>query len=173
MKKTILSLLLFLCLGTLSAQSLQFNLRTMPGFAYNGGSGYFNGGFVLETAYQRPISIGDLHFGAEFRAIDWGNQLSLNLGYRGEYWRKDAWRLAGLTQIQVGSALFANGSLFSWGFSYQFQARWQSEGRFYGLLGLGIRFSNAPAYKEFGSINQVWELPVQLGMGLQLGKQGE
>ena len=164
---------LFIFSLSLSAQELQFNTLSFNGFAYNEGNGYFYGGGGLETAYIHPIGEGALHFGAEYRLVDWGNQLSLSLGYRGDYWQKEAWTISGLTKVQLGSALFNNGSLFAWGLSYQAQARWQSGKRFFGTMGLGIRYSNAPGYKEFGAINRLWELPIQIGMGFRLVQKSD
>ncbi|MEM6345415.1 MAG: hypothetical protein AAF927_16095 [Bacteroidota bacterium] len=165
-------LILLLPLGA-SAQELQFNMLSFNGIAQNEGSGYFYGGGGLETAYIYPLGEAALHIGAEYRFIDWGNQLSLTLGYRSDYWQQGDWSVSGLSKVQLGAALFNNGSLFAWGLSYQLQGRWQSQGRFFGTLGVGVRYSNAPSYKEFGPIDRLWELPIQLGMGFRLDQKGE
>lgn len=168
------SLFLILLLpSSMLAQELQFNLLSFNGLSHNEGSGYYYGGGGLETAYLHPIGEASLHLGGEYRIVDWGNQLTFSLGYKNDYWHKGDWSIAGLSKVQLGAALFNNGSLVAWGLSYQLQGRWQSQGRFYGTLGFGIRYSNAPRYKDYGAIYRLWELPIQIGMGFLLGENGK
>lgn len=140
------------------------------GIATNERGEYFYNGGGLELTYQHPLGKGGLTGGLEYRMINWGNQVALNIGYDIPYWQSGSWKLSGLTSLQAGLALFQQRPLFVWGAEYVPQLQWQSKRRFFANLGIGIRMTNNPAYSNYGSINFTVDVPIKIGIGFRLGQ---
>ncbi len=170
--KQLLYTFIFFCLAmSLSAQQISLNFESFPGVAYRGGGGYFYGGGGFELTYQQDLGKDRIRGGLEYRIIDWGNQVSINAAYNMTYYTQKAWRISGTSGLQLGLALFRQTPLFAWGLEYTPEVEWQSQKRFFANAGLGIRFTNSPKYRNYSSINSVWELPVRIGWGFRLGKK--
>lgn len=152
-------------------QELSVRTLSFPGLAYRGGGGYFYGGGGVELAFQNELPLGAYRVGVEYRIIDWGNQVGLNLGYVHPYWQEERWHLSGLANLQLGLAPFHQGSLFTWAIGYSGLFRWQTKKRAFYEAGLGLRYSNSPAYEAFGPINRLLEVPVRVGVGWKLGNR--
>lgn len=171
MKILFYSLLFFCSISVVNAQQIDFQLKSFPGIAYKGGGGSFYGGGGFELQYQHDFGKDRLLGGLEYRMVDWGNQTGLNLGYNMSFWERNTWRVSGTSSIQLGLALFRSNPLFAWSLEYAPEIEWQSAKRFFANLSLGLRYTNSPNYKKFGSVNAVFELPVSLGIGFRLGKE--
>lgn len=171
MKILFYSILFFCSLPTINAQQLGLQVKSFPGLAYKGGGGSFYGGGGFELQYQHDFGNDRLRGGLEYRMVDWGNQTGLNLGYNMTFWERTVWRVSGTSGIQLGLALFRSNPLFAWSLEYSPEIEWQSAQRFFANLSLGLRYTNSPKYKNFGSVNAVFELPVTLGFGFRLGKR--
>ncbi len=171
MKKLVLSIFIFCLINTLNAQQIALNFESFPGVAYRGGGGYFYGGGGLEVTYQHDFKQGRIRGGLEYRIIDWGNQIGLNVAYNHPYFVHNAWRVSGTSGLQLGLALFRQRPLFVYGLEYSPEVEWQSGKRFFANAGLGIRYTNSPKYRNFGTINSVLELPIKIGFGFRLGKR--
>lgn len=156
---------LIILLGYTSLFSQQINLSvlTLPGIAYdNQVQGYF-GGMGLEVSYLHPLSYGKLRAGLEFRTIDWGSQLGLNLGYNHPYKSISKWEFSGTASLQGGMALFRPKPFAVLAFDYLPKVEWITGKRVNVSLSSGIRFSINPQYRTFG-IWRLWEIPVRLGI---------
>lgn len=169
--KKILYIFIVLCtIHSLEAQQISLNFESFPGISYRGGGGYFYGGGGLEVAYQQDFKKGRIRGGLEYRIIDWGNQVGINAAYNHPYYVRGQWRVSGTSGLQLGLALFRGKSLFAWAIDYSPELEWQSNKRFFANFSLGIRYTNSPKYKNYGSINSVLELPLKVGFGFRLGK---
>jgi hypothetical protein len=171
MKKSIVLFGMLLAMTSLSAQEISLRTLSFPGLAYRAGAGYFYGGGGLELAFQKDLPRGAYRLGLEYRIIDWGNQVGLNLGYVHPYLQGERWQLSGLANLQLGLVPFYQKSLLSWAIGYHGLFRWQSKKRAFYEAGLGIRYSNSPGYVEFGPINRLFEVPVRVGVGWKLGNR--
>lgn len=170
MKKIFYTFLVFCTIHTLHAQQISLNFESFPGVAYRGGSGYFYGGGGFELAYQHDFKQGRIRGGLEYRIVDWGNQIGVNAAYNHPYFVRNAWRISGTSGVQLGLALFREKPLFAYALEYSPEAEWQSAKRFFANVSLGIRYTNSPKYKNYGTINSVLELPLKVGFGFRLGQ---
>lgn len=157
----------------IQAQQMGFSVLSFPGIATNVGAGYFYDGGGFDLNYQHDLGKGRLVGGVEYRMINWGNQIALNMGYNFSYWAEAHWRFSGTTAAQIGLALFYQKPLIIWALEYMPQMEWQSEKRFFANLGIGFRFSNSPSYKRYGEINTTFNLPIKIGVGFRLGKRNK
>ncbi len=117
-------------------------------------------------SYQRPYWEGWL-VEAEYRSIDWGNQIGLNPGYRKDFYSSGLWQASAQGTLHLGLALYQQGSKFSTGISGHLMLRWQSLSRFYTQLQLGGRYNLCPGYREYGPW-QSFELPLGLAIGWKI-----
>ena len=171
MKKIVLLFFLFCLINTINAQQIALNFESFPGVAYSGGGGYFYGGGGLEVTYQHDFKQGRIRGGLEYRMIDWGNQMAINAAYNHPYYVRDRWRISGTSGLQLGLALFRVNPLFVYGLEYSPEIEWQSGKRFFANASIGIRYTNSPRYRDYGTINSVLELPIKVGFGFRLGER--
>ena len=171
--KKIIPILLFLHLFLFSgySQNLELNTKSFYGIWNNEVAEYAYGGGGLEIVYEHPLKKGSLRSGLEFRSIDWGNQVSLNIGYQIPYISKDKWALSGITSTGIGLALFQDNPLFVWSVGYMPEFTWPNKQKFNLVVGFGIRYTNSPAYKNYGEINQVLDFPFKIGFKFNLKKK--
>ena len=164
----IVGLFFFLWHPTSKAQQLSLKPLSFLGVASNvGGEYYYNGG-GLELAYQHNVWKGRVLTGLEYRMINWGNQIGLNLGYNLPFWTKGAWRVSTSIQAQIGWALFYQKSLLVFGVECIPEIEWHSKKAFFATVALGIRYTNCPAYQNYGQITQTVDLPIKIGLGFYL-----
>jgi len=168
----LLFLIPFCCLKTISIQAQQLSLKGLSflGVATNTTRGYFYDGGGFELNYQHDIWKGRVVAGIEYRMINWGNQVGLNMGYNLPFYKKNQWRLSATLSAQVGMALFSPKPLAAWGVELLPSVEWQSKKRFFLQLDFGFRMNHCPAYKDYGSINMVFDMPIKIGIGFRLGK---
>lgn len=166
----LLSIMMFAFVAALQAQALSLQTLSFPGFAYRGGTGYFYGGGGVELGYQLRLPTGMLQLGLEYRIIDWGNQLGLNLGYAYPLITGARGELRAGAMLQLGLVPFRQGSLFAWGGEPHLQYQYQTQRRAFFQATVGLRYSNSPGYQDIGPINRLWEVPIKLGVGWRLGK---
>jgi len=169
MRISILVVLLFFFFAV-SAQEIEFNIKSYPGIWNNASAEWFNGGGGAALFYNHPLPKNSIRGGLEFRSIDWGNQASFSLGYDAVYLLKEKWSLNGISSVGIGMALFRPNPLMVWSVEYLGEFNWLTKKRFNLSVGLGIRYSHNPAYKKYGAINQVLEFPVKIGFGYFLKK---
>ena len=174
MKKYIkLTFILLLINPSLHAQQIGLRALTFLGMATNTEAQYFFDGGGLELFYQHELWKGKVVGGLEYRTINWGNQVALNLGYNLAYWKKNSWRASVSLSVQGGMALFRQKPLGVLGIECLPELEWQSKKRFFMNLGIGIRYSNCPAYSKYSLINSTLDIPIKFGMGFRLGKKKE
>lgn len=154
-----------------NAQKFEASTKSFYGLWNTESSEYYYGGGGLELSYDIPLNKGAIKTGLEFRSIDWGNQLSLNIGYNAPYITKEKWALHGITTVGLGMALFYDNSLFAWSIGYTPEFVFRKDKRLNIGLGLGLRYTQSPRYKDYGSINQVLEIPLRVGFKFHLTKQ--
>jgi hypothetical protein len=135
-------------------QSITFNTNAYPGIWNNEHTGYYYGGGGIELYYEHAINEGALLTGFEIRAVDWGNQISVGIGYKVPYMVKDRWTISRTIAANLGMALFHDNPLFV----YSLDA------------GIRLRFTHCPAYRNYGTINQLIEFPLTIGVRLKLGQ---
>ena len=150
------------------SQTIALNTKSFYGIWQNEGGYYNYGGGGFELLYEHALTKGALRGGLEFRTIDWGNQLALNIGYKAPYILKDKWSLSGLTSASFGLALFVNNPLFVYAIDYMPVFTWLRHKRMDFDMGFGIRFTHSPGYSNYGKINQVLDLPLKIGMRYHL-----
>lgn len=164
MKKIILiSILFFLILLKANGQNFEVNTKSYYGLWNKASSGYFYGGGGLELSYNYPINKGAIQSGIEFRSINWGNQISLQVGYNASYLNREKWSLNGVSSVGVGFALFHDNPLFVWSIDYTPEFILLKHKKLNIGVGIGVRYTHSPAYKDYGAINQVFEMPIRLG----------
>lgn len=164
--------LCWVCLATAQAQYASLRLSGCPGFAHAQGGESFYGGYGLGLHYEHTIHERGRILGAlEFRSIQWGNQLALNLGYDYAYVSEGPWRLGARAQLQAGSALFGSGGLFVVGGEVGTVFQWKSPKAFFAVLGVGLRYTTCPSFAEYSSIFSVWEVPLTVGFGFKFGNR--
>ena len=174
MKKLTIFLLLLNFASTQGySQQIEINTKSLYGLWNNENGGYYYGGGSFELLYEHPLKKGALRGGIEFRTIDWGNQVTLNVGYKVPYIQKGNWSFSGITSAGFGLALFVDNLLFVYSVDYIPVFTWLRNKRMDFDIGLGIRFTNSPAYKNYGKINQLLELPLRIGMTYNLGYRKE
>lgn len=157
---------------TTQAQYISFKSSGYLGIANNSGAEYFYNGGGFGLSYQHSMNEKSrLLGGLEYRIINWGHQVALQLGYDYAYWQQGPWRAAVYGQVQGGSALYVQKSLFTWGLGVGSSLEWKSPKAFFARLSFGAQVSHCPAYLDYGSINTTLDLPIQLGIGFKLGNR--
>lgn len=169
--KKILIIICSLSTFSIFSQNIEANLKSFYGIRNNEAIEYFYGGGGLELLYTQPIKKGFLRTGLEFRTIDWGNQLSVNIGYSHPYLSKETWSLKGIGSAGLGLALFYKKPQFVWSTEYMTAFQWLLQKKINMDIGLGIRYTHNPAYKNYGKINQVLEIPFKLGFQFNLNRK--
>lgn len=163
----------FLALAMNTAKAQQLSLRPLSflGIATNVGTNYFYNGGGFELSYQHDYWKGRISGGLEYRMINWGNQVGLNIGYNLPFWTKKQWRASVTAHAQIGWALFVQKTLAVWGFEAIPQIEWKSKKAFFVMIGVGLRFSHNPVYEQFGSINATLDIPIKVGIGFRLNNK--
>lgn len=169
MKRYILIAVFAFLYVTAFAQNIEIGISSYPGIWHNVSAEGFNGGGGIDIMYDHPLKKGHVRSGLEFRSIDWGNQVSIKAGYLASYIEKPRWSLSGLTSLGAGFALFRENPIFVWSAEYLPEFRWYSKKRFNASLSVGIRYSHAPKYIDYGRINQLIEIPVRIGLAFKMG----
>lgn len=154
-----------------NAQKFEANTISYYGVWNTQSTEYFYGGSGLEFSYDFQLNKGAFKTGLELRSIDWGNQLSLNVAYTDPYIEKEKWTLNGISTVGFGLALFHDNPLIVWSIGYVPEFCFRKNKRLNIGLGLGIRYTQSPGYKEYGAIHQVLELPLRLAFKFHLNKE--
>lgn len=171
-KKAILIVLFgIISIFIVDAQHLEINTKSFYGVWNGESSGYFYGAFGMELAYEHPIKKGALRTGLEFRSINWGNQLSLNTAYKMNFIQKEKWSLSGLSSVGLGMALFRPKSLFVWSIGFIPEVTWPQKSRVHLNFGMGFRYTNNSAYKNYSQIYRLIEFPFKIGIRYRLKKE--
>jgi hypothetical protein len=165
-----LAIFIYFFAASAQSQSVNFNTNSFYGLWQNEGGGYFYSGGGFDLLYIHPLKKGALQTGLAFRTVNWGNQVSLNMGYQAPYILKEKWSLSGVTSADFGLALFVDNSLFVYSVDYIPVFTLHRNKRFDFEAGLGIRFTHSPAYINYGKINQVVDIPIKLGLKYSLGE---
>jgi len=174
MKKILLLILLIkLSIFSVFSQNIEVNLKSFYGIWNNEFIEYYYGGGGIELLYEHPLKKGSLRSGIEFRSINWGNQVALNIGYKLPYVSKETWSVNGIMTTGIGLALFREKPLFIWSQEYTTAFQWLKKKKINLDLGLGIRYTHNPAYIKYGKINQVLDLPFKLGITINLQKKNK
>lgn len=167
----LISVLFFMITTSTSAQQLSLKPLSFLGIATNlGGEYHYNGG-GFELAYQHDVWKGRVIGGLEYRMINWGNQVGINFGYNMPFWTKGQWRASVGAQAQIGWALFHQKSLLVWGIECVPEIEWHSNKAFFATLGFGIRYTNCPAYENYGALNSAIDIPIKIGVGFYLNNK--
>lgn len=152
----------------LQAQYASLCMSGYPGFAHAQGGESFYGGYGLGLHYEHTLNERGRLLGAvEFRSVQWGNQFGGHLGYDYAYVAEGPWRLGARAQIQAGSALFRSGGLLVFGGEVGTMLQWKSPKAFFAVLGVGLRYTNCPAFAAYSRISSVWEIPLTVGLGFK------
>jgi hypothetical protein len=167
----LMGVLFFMISTSTSAQQLSLKPLSFLGIATNiGGAYHYNGG-GFELAYQHDVWKGRVIGGLEYRMINWGNQVAINVGYNMPFWTKGPWRASVSAQAQIGWALFYQKSLAVWGIECLPEIEWHSNKAFFATLGFGIRYTNCPAYERYGFVTSAIDLPIKIGLGFYLNNK--
>ncbi len=150
----------FLFFGSekLNAQHIQVSANYVQGIRYNNNWDLFNGGVELSADYL--FSKNDYVFstGIDFRTVQWGNQLSISAGIV----KKVGNRFELGAEIQNGLALFYSQSLYVFSVGLKCNYTIIKTEKMNMGLSLETRYSNCPAYKAYGQIYHVVEIPIGL-----------
>ncbi len=173
MRTFLLLMSLAVCCTYQTAQAQYVSVRGLGflGMANNSGAEYFYNGGGFELAYQHALEKGRLSGGLEYRIINWGHQVAVQLGYDYPYWQQGPWRASAFAHGQLGSALYIQKSLLVWGAELGTGLEWKSSKAFFATFSLGARFSHNPAYAEYSVINATLDLPIKIGIGFKLGNR--
>jgi hypothetical protein len=167
----LMGVLFFMINTTTSAQQLSLKPLSFLGVATNLGGEYYYDGGGFELAYQHDLWKGRVIGGLEYRMVNWGNQVGVNFGYNMPFWTKGQWRASVSVQTQFSWALFYQKSLLVWGIECIPEIEWHSNKAFFATLGFGIRYTNCPAYQNYGDIHNVIDLPIKIGLGFYLNNK--
>lgn len=167
----LMGILFFMINTRTSAQQLSLKPLSFLGLGTNlGGAYYYNGG-GFELGYQQDVWKGRVIGGLEYRMVSWGNQVGINLGYNMPFWTKGQWRASVSGQTQFSWALFHQKSLLVWGIECVPEIEWHSNKAFFVSLGVGVRYTNCPAYQNYGDISKLIDLPIKIGVGFYLNNK--
>ncbi|MFD1550732.1 hypothetical protein DNU06_05985 [Putridiphycobacter roseus] len=167
-KRFLLTLLINLSVYSGYSQNIALDINSFYGGWNNELSAYYYGGAGISLLYEHPLKKGALSGGFALRTIDWGNQVTVNVGYNATYLLRDNWRLDGVSTVGLGLALFKYKPLLVWSFGYVPEFTWLRKKKIDYSMGLGIRYSNSPAYKNYGQIYQLLEFPIKIGVKYHL-----
>lgn len=170
-KKSLLILFLSISVCTIYSQSIELNVKSLYGIWNNELTEYYYGGAGAELLYEHPLKKGSLRSGLEFRSINWGNQLTLNIGYSLPFVEKPTWSINGIGTTGIGFALLRQHPLFVWSTGYMTEFVWLKKKKINFNIGLGFRYTHNPAYIKYGYINQVFEFPFKVGFKYNFNKK--
>ncbi len=155
--KIILSLAISICCMTAYSNGqeleLHYSFYTLSGKSIDQGISFSTGGYSIDSR---------LRIGAEFRSIDWGNQLSLDIAYENSFPGISKDQIYGLSCLHLGWALFRPSALFSPGVSYTIHYRKAIGLRSSAEFMAGVRYNVCPGYRKYGNYQQ-FEIPLALG----------
>ena len=66
---------------------------------------------------------------------------------------------------------FGIGGLLVWGIECVPEIEWHSNKAFFVSLGVGVRYTNCPAYQNYGDISKLIDLPIKIGVGFYLNNK--
>lgn len=173
MNNILLTICFILGVISLNAQQISVQIESFPANWNNESSEYFYGGSGLSIDYKKAFDFGKLGVGVEFRTINWGNQISLTIPYNHNYVVKDSWNISASLTPTVGLALYRPKSLLVWSVEYVPEFTWTPRKKLEYFFGFGMRYSNNPAYGNYGKINRVLEYPIKLGVKINLKPRKE
>jgi len=148
------------CCTGLFAQKFGLEFNMPQGIMYQNKWGFFHDGVELSVNYRIPTEHVDCVVGINMRTIDWGSQISVSTGL--------SYNVADKTDLQFelhnGLALFHGKPLYAYSIGSACRFQVYHKVRFHMGLSVGARFTHCPAYKHYGSINRVFEIPIGLFM---------
>ena len=147
--------LLLVGTGQLKAQDVEISIKYAQGVKHNEWSA-FNGGFELSVDYI--YSLNDFHIssGIDLRTIQWGNQATVSLGLTKELSQQIELGI----QMQHGLALFHPQSLYVFSAGANCDFTLVNNDKLQMGLSLEARYSICPAYKNYGQLYHVTEIPL-------------
>lgn len=167
LRNTIFLLFFFLSLGS-QAQSISFESSRGVGLRYANETIPFDNNQSYGLNY---ISSKNIILGAEFRTIDWGNQLGFVLGYRydSHQMEKAAWHHD--FYILNNIALFRPSPKYAFGIGWESSWSYQFTKKNHLELGFGLRMDRLFGY-EFTNTHTI-ELPIRIGVRRDLFSRDE
>ena len=159
-KYYILLIIMLGCCTGLFAQKFGLEFNMPQGIIYQNKWGYFHDGVELSVDYKFPTEHVDCVVGVNMRTIDWGSQISVSTGLSYNVAEKIDLQF----ELHNGLALFQRKPLYVYALGSVCRFQVYNKGRFQIGLSVGARFTHCPAYKHYGSINRVFEIPIGLYM---------
>lgn len=152
--------LLLLCAGLsfLDAQGFEIDINSNQGVIYQNTPGYFNGGLAFSAHYQKGGEHLIYSLGLEARMVQWGTQVGIVSGMNlpfGNIFELKA-------DLQNGLALFHIKPLYVYSIGLSCRCILLKTAKIDIGAYWGGQFTHCPAYRYYGSIDHVFELPIGL-----------
>lgn len=147
---------LLLC-GTsfLPAQDMHISLKYAQGI-YHHSWDLYNGGAELSLGYSFPVDKVKINIGIDYRTIQWGNQVTVGFGVAKSLGN----RIELGVDMQHGLALFHPQSLYVFCLGLKSTYEFVQNEKLSLGVSMELRYSQCPAYKNYGPIYHVTEFPL-------------
>ena len=150
-------LILLLFIGSVSfAQNFELNLKTMQGIRYQDKWGYFQGGLELSGGYHMSFECLDMSIGLNARTVQWGTQVSQSIAFSKSFGR----HVEISAELQHGIALFLSKPLYVYSVGILGRIPVIKGNKIISGLSVGGRYTHCPAYRHYGRIDHVLEIPL-------------
>jgi hypothetical protein len=157
-KITAFFIVLIFCISTAFAQGFELGLKTLQGIGYQNDWGYFQGGLELSGEYHISFERMDMSFGLNARTVQWGTQVSQSIILS----RSFGHNVDISVELQNGLALFLPSPLYVYSIGLNASFPMIKSDKISAGLSVGARFTHCPAYRLYGSIDHVLEIPLGL-----------
>jgi hypothetical protein len=156
-RSIIMGSLVFLILSGASflhAQDVQISLKYAQGI-YHHSWDVYNGGAEISADYSFSLDNIIIETGINYRTIQWGNQVTASLSMA----KSLGSRIEIGAEMQHGLALFYPKSLYAFSVGLKSAYEFMHNEKLSIGVSLELRYSHCPAYKNYGQIYHVTEIP--------------
>lgn len=157
-KMVVFFILLISCISNVFAQSFDVGLKIMQGIRYQTEWGLFSGGLELSGGYRIQGKQFDISLGLNTRTVQWGTQVSQSIILSRSFGRY----VDISAELQNGLALFISQPLYVYSIGLNGHFPLIKGTKVVVGLSIGGRFTHCPAYRLYGQIDHVLEIPLGL-----------
>lgn len=147
------------------SQEVGFSLMAYPSAGYNLVFEPGMNGTGVSVFYNRQkFKKLNLSLSGEYAVTTWGNQAFFGLGINRTWISQNRFQLGTYGHLLNGIAFYKPKSLYVFGVDTRMVANYYLFQDIKLFLGLGVRYTLNPGYRDYGIIETSLDLPLELGM---------
>jgi hypothetical protein len=172
-KYFLLFLFFFSFIQSSKSQEIGFSLLAYPSPAYNlvyePGMNGFGASIFVKREKSKKLN---LSMSAEYAMTSWGHQTFLGFGINRTWVNWQRFQFTSILHMLNGLALHKPQSIYVFGVDTRAHGNFHINQDLKLFLGVGIRYTLSPGYRQYGIIETSLDLPVEFGVKYVISRYG-